>query len=175
MNKTLLIDICCGPCFSGVYPQIENFQLKPVFQGDNLLSEEEYNKRLDSVIKFCKNVKITNLIIIPYNHTKWLNYVKGFEQEPEKGKRCIKCFEYRVSNLKQFITGSFLNIDLVSTTLSISPHKNYDTIKYSFENLIEIPFYNQNYNQKDWFKYSVKRSKELNLYRQKFCGCEYAK
>ena len=47
--------------------------------------------------------------------------VKGFENEPEKGLRCNKCFELRLNKTAQ--KAKELGFKQFTTTLSVSPHK----------------------------------------------------
>ena len=59
-----------------------------------------------------------------------------------------------------------------TTTLTVSPHKDSKLIfsiggRYSRFEAID-------FKKNDGFLKSLRISKELNLYRQNFCGCEYS-
>ena len=76
-------------------------------------------------------------------------------------------FEYAKSN----------NFDYVTTTLSISPHKDADFINICGQELQKK--YNVNYLFADFKKEngylnSISESKRLELYRQDYCGCEFS-
>ncbi|NLP47213.1 MAG: epoxyqueuosine reductase QueH, partial [Epulopiscium sp.] len=42
-------------------------------------------------------------------------------------------------------------------------------------NSIEIPYLFSDFKKKNGYKRSIELSKELNLYRQNYCGCSYSK
>lgn len=82
----LLFHICCAPCASYVslnYLQ-KKYDLTWYFDNSNLVSLEEYDKRLN----LAKQVALENnikLIVAPYDNRKWLESVKGRENDPERG------------------------------------------------------------------------------------------
>ena len=68
--------------------------------------------------------------------------------------------------------------DFFSTVLSISPMTNVNYIneigeKYSKE--YDIPFLFADFKKKNRYLRSVQISKELNMYRQEYCGCIFSK
>jgi predicted adenine nucleotide alpha hydrolase (AANH) superfamily ATPase len=36
-------------------------------------------------------------LVEPYDHKDWLEFIEGFEAEPEKGRRCLLCYRYRLA------------------------------------------------------------------------------
>ncbi len=100
----------------------------------------------------------------------WLSAVKGFENEPEKGKRCSVCFNYSLS--RTALMARKLNMENFTTTLTISPHK---ISKVIFENGMRYSgFLPYDFKKKDGFKRSLELSKKMGLYRQNYCGCEFS-
>ena len=200
----LVFDICCAPCLSGVYPQVRKYyHIFPFFIGDNICCLEEYEKRKKALLNYLKIYNIDKFYIKEYDHDEWLKYIKGFEDEIEGRKRCELCFEYRIITLLNYLKENSLDIFLnsffensskennclcekrlyISTTLSISRYKNYETIEKIFlqkiaDNVLifdfDINFLKKNFSNNDWYKKSIKISKALGLYRQKFCGCEFS-
>lgn len=176
-NKKVLLHACCGIC--SAYPikfLIEN-NYNPLifFSNSNLDTQSEYNLRLNAQKKLCEYYEI-ELIIDNYLHDEFLNYVQGFENEPEKGKRCIKCMEYRL--LKTAQKAKELSINTFTTSLSISPHKNFNLISELGEKIGKthtLEYLSINFRKNNGFLETNKIANELNLYRQKYCGCEFAK
>jgi predicted adenine nucleotide alpha hydrolase (AANH) superfamily ATPase len=111
-----------------------------------------------------------------YNHQVFLECVKGLEQEPERGLRCDKCIELRLKkSAKKAIE---LGINKYTTSLVISPHKNFEkitSIGKNFSNNTDLTYLPINFRKQDGFLKTNKLSKELGLYRQNYCGCEFAK
>ena len=175
-NK-ILLHSCCAIC-SG-YPisllKEEGFIPVVYFCNPNLDTEEEFNLRLDAQRKLCEYYNV-ELIIEPYRPNDYLNYVSGLENEPEKGRRCVKCIELRL--LKAAEKARDIGIKFFTTSLSISPHKNFNMIKYVGEyagNKYGVKFLPYDFKKKDGFLKTNKISKGLNLYRQNYCGCKFAK
>ena len=61
-----------------------------------------------------------------YEIKEFYKKIKGFEKEPEKGERCLICFNLRLE--KTALLAQELGIKYFTTTLSVSPHKNSNQI-----------------------------------------------
>ena len=71
-----------------------------------------------------------------------------------------------------------IGADYFTTTMSVSPHKNYDKIRtlgLSLEEESSARFLDVDFKKKNGFGRSVEMSRKYGLYRQNFCGCEYAR
>ena len=187
-NKpNLFLHVCCGPCSTSVLQRIAKyFNLYVVFSNSNIDTFEEFDKRFN---EFKKVIDINNYNIIVinnvYDHSDYLNYIKGLENEPEGGKRCVKCFEYRLSVSYSFAKEYILNNNLqnnknyLCTTLSVSPHKNAELIELigericNYDNIME--YLPSDFKKEDCFLKSIQLSKQYKLYRQNYCGCEFSK
>ena len=70
-----------------------------------------------------------------------------------------------------------LNADYFTTTLTVSPHKNYKIISEVGRQLglkYSLSFLDIDFKKKDGFKRSIDLSKQYGLYRQNYCGCEFS-
>lgn len=173
-NK-ILIHACCGICSGYPILQLKEMGYSPIvyFSNSNLDTREEFEKRLNAQKIVCMYHWV-DLIIDEYDHNSYLNYIKGLENEPEKGKRCDKCIEFRLKRAAK--KAKELGIDKYTTSLVISPHKNYEKITKigtHIDNSIE--YVAIDFKKKDGFLKTNKLSKELGIYRQNYCGCEFAK
>lgn len=145
------------------------------FCNNNFDTLDEYNKRLDAQVKLCNYLGV-ELITEPYTPQIYLDYVKGLESEPEGGKRCIKCFELRLKATAQ--KAKELGINLFSTAMIISPHKNFKNLCMVGDRIADeygLEFLGIDYKKNDGFLKTNRLSKELGLYRQNYCGCSFAK
>ena len=173
-NK-ILLHACCGICSGYPISLLKEMGYTPVvyFSNSNLDSKEEFERRLEAQKIVCMYHWV-DLIIDEYNHNSFLEVVKGLEKEPEKGKRCDKCIEFRLK--RAFEKARELGISQLTTPLVISPHKNFSKITEigkSMENGVKyVPI---DFKKKDGFLKTNKLSKELGLYRQNYCGCEFSK
>ncbi len=173
MNRggKILLHICCAPCGSASIERLllENMEVTLFFSNSNINTEEEFKKRLESVKKLSEVFNIP-CMVDEYDHSRWLSIVKGYEKEPEKGRRCGICFNYALS--RTAMMAETLKIENFTTTLTISPHK---ISKIIFEKGSKYPgFLPYDFKKKEGFKRSIELSGEYNLYRQSYCGCEFS-
>ena len=178
-NKTkpkLLLHICCAGC--GVYvSQVlkKDYDVTLYFYNPNIYPESEYSKRLEETKKVARNLEL-NLVVKEYNHFAWLNKIKGHEHDPERGERCLICYKDRLEGTVKVAKEKHFNY--FSTTLSISPYKDAQAISRIGNDLsdkYDVKFLDKDFKKKDGYKKSAKLSKELRLYRQNYCGCEFSR
>jgi predicted adenine nucleotide alpha hydrolase (AANH) superfamily ATPase len=175
LKPKMLLHVCCANC--AVYPLKlldDSFAVTMLFYNPNIFPREEYLKRLDDVKKL-SGISGIPLITAAYDPDKWSIAVKGFENEPEGGKRCRKCFDIRLEKT----AASALNnkMDIFATTLSISPHKDSSIINetaVSISGKLGIRYYISDLKKKDGFKKANELSRSYGFYRQDYCGCKYS-
>lgn len=173
--EKILLHACCAVCMA--YPvEIlkENYEPVVFFCNPNIYPEEEYLRRRDELIRYCDEIGC-KYIIDDYEPEKWRAYINGLEKEPEKGKRCDKCFQYRLEKSAQ--KTKELGIKLFTTTLSVSPHKVSKNIFYAGEsaaNIYGLEFLSQDFKKQNGFLKTMEIAKKNNFYRQDYCGCEYS-
>lgn len=176
-SNKILLHTCCAIC--SAYPisllKGMGYSVVVYFYNPNIFPQEEYDLRLETQKILC-NYHNVELLIGDYEPEVYYNYVKGLENEPEKGVRCDKCFELRLRATAQ--KAKELNIHNFTTSMVISPHKNYqkltsigDTIAKDFG----LTYVAENFRKQDGFLKTNQISKSLNLYRQNYCGCKFAK
>ncbi|HNY11827.1 MAG TPA: epoxyqueuosine reductase QueH [Candidatus Wallbacteria bacterium] len=177
IDKKTLLHICCAPCAApALFDLSGNDYLTGFFYNPNIHPDEEYEKRLGELPKISEIFK-TPYVTIRSDYSVFLQFIKGLEQEPEGGARCVKCFELRLE--KAFKYASQNGFSYVGTTLSTSPHKNVKVIN-SIGNAIaeryeNIKFMEFDFKKKDGFKKSVLLCEKYFIYRQKYCGCHFSK
>lgn len=168
----LLLHVCCAPCSSGVLPRLEQyFDITLFYNNPNTFPQNEYILRAE---QFAKLTHLP-LIICDYQHSQFLNAIKGFEAELEGGKRCEKCIELRMENSFEYAKTHGFNY--VTTTLSISPHKNAEYINkigIQLEREYGITYLRADFKKENGFLDSITNSKKFDLYRQDYCGCEFS-
>ncbi|MCX6799678.1 MAG: epoxyqueuosine reductase QueH [Candidatus Falkowbacteria bacterium] len=174
-KPSLLLHTCCMSCGANVVKELtENFTVTLYFYNPNIFPLAEYQKRLDETIRIAKDCNYT-LIIEPYDHESWKKLTKGHELDREKGERCRICYHDRMkTTLEKANTQKF---NYFSTTLTVSPHKDAKAIANIGLNLVKtnnVKFLDTDFKKNDGFKKAVQLSKELNLYRQEYCGCEFS-
>lgn len=181
INKKLLLHCCCAPCSSAVLERLNNyFSITAYFYNPNITDYNEYMKRFGELERFVNEVycdrEDINVYLEQHDPDMFYNMTRGLSEEPERGKRCMKCYELRMR--KSALYALEHGYDYFTTTLSISPHKNAEWINHIGKNLSEqlgIEFLYSDFKKKNGYKRSIELSAEHNLYRQNFCGCEYSR
>lgn len=179
-EKSLLLHSCCAPCSSYVLEYLSNFfNITVLYYNPNIYPYEEYiyrkeeQKRLISEMNFKKSVSFMDC---DYDNTLFNEVVKGFEAEPEGGKRCEKCFHLRLYKTAEIAKNN--GFDYFTTTLTISPLKNAEILnKKGLEAEAEygVSYLVSDFKKKNGYKRSIELSHKFSLYRQNFCGCIYSK
>lgn len=177
---TLLLHACCAPCSSYVLEYLsEYFNIIVLYYNPNITFPEEYGYRLREVDRLISEIPHKYPITLQkgeYNPEDYLSAVKGLEDEPEGGERCSVCFELRLREAAGYCKE--LNADYFATTLTISPLKNAEKINTIGEKIAEeygVKYLPSDFKKKNGYKRSIELSKEYDLYRQNYCGCEFSR
>ena len=144
------------------------------FYNPNIYPQSEYEKRLEAEKTLCKHFGC-ELLIGEYEPDLYYQCVKGLESEPEKGKRCDVCFRLRLDKSAQIAKKH--GIKTFTTSMVISPHKNYEKLTRIGNEIAEkydLEYLSTNFRKNDGFLKTNQISKTLNLYRQNYCGCKFA-
>ena len=178
-GSTLLLHACCAPCSSTVLERLGNFfRISILYYNPNITDKNEYEKRLEEIKKFTSSFNTKYPIeVIPgrYEPKEFFDMARGLEGEPERGKRCYKCYELRLRETAKIAKEK--GFDYFTTTLSLSPYKDAKWINEIGEELekeLEVNFLYSDFKKKNGYKRSIELSNEFNLYRQDYCGCVYS-
>ena len=179
-GDNLLLHACCAPCSTACLERLTNFFKVTIFYyNPNITDENEYRKRIEEIKKLLTLIKPkykVELLEGDYDPNKFFEMAKGLENEPERGKRCYKCYELRLEETAKI--AEHLNIPYFCTTLTLSPHKNSNWINEIGMNLnkkYKPTYIYSDFKKKDGYKRSIELSKQFKLYRQDYCGCIYSK
>ena len=174
----LLLHSCCGPCSTTCISFLTKFfDITVFYYNPNIEPEAEYLKRKQEQIKFLENFSGQNKISFldcDYDNEAFEKAIVGLENEIEGGKRCSVCFNLRLKKCAQVAKEK--GFDYFGTTLTVSPHKISQVINKIGENIaqeIGIPFLYSDFKKEDGYKKSIELSREYDLYRQNYCGCNY--
>lgn len=173
----ILLHACCAPCSAPILEKLMNEGIKPAifYYNPNIFPKEEYEIRRNECEKYSQKLGI-EMIEGPYEHEKWQEEIKGLENEPERGGRCLRCFKMRLKLTAK--TAQENGFDTFASSLSSSRWK-------SLEQIDEAGFYaqslaqNVNYLAKNWRKGGLQQRrnellKENGFYNQLYCGCEFS-
>jgi len=176
MLKKLLLHVCCAPCATYVSSErlAPRYDITWYFNNPNLVSLEEYDRRLDMVRLMADKFGF-GLMVEPYQHADWLEMTRGREHDPERGLRCQFCYYSRLQDTAKLAKKEDFN--LFGTSLLSSPYKDTRAIRNMSRLLAkkyDLDFLDEDFQADDGYRRSQNLARELGLYRQKFCGCEYS-
>ena len=179
-TKKVLLHSCCAPCSSQVLSRLSDyFNVTVLYYNPNIEPFNEYEKRKEEQKRFIKTFKGKNKIDFldcDYDNESFKNIAKGYEDAPEGGERCHRCYNLRME--KTCILAKEKGYDYFCTTLSVSPFKNsqvLNQIGHDLEQKYNVKYLYSDFKKEDGYKKSIEYSKKYNLYRQNYCGCNYSK
>ena len=178
-KPNLLLHSCCGPCSTQVLSFLAPyFNITVLYYNPNIEPFSEYEKRKQEQIRFIKEFNHSNITFLDcdYDNNAFTEAVKGLENEKEGGARCPVCFRVRLEKTARVAKEK--KYDFFGTTLTVSPHKNskqINLIGHALEQRYNVKFLYSDFKKKDGYKKSIELSKQYNLYRQNYCGCNYGR
>ena len=177
-KPTLLLHSCCAPCSSYVLEYLSQyFDITIDYYNPNIDSKEEYEKRVHEQQRLVNEMNLPIRVIdAGYDPQTFFDMAKGYEQEPEGGKRCYRCYKLRLDQAAKLAQEG--GYDYFTTTLSISPLKNAQKLNEIGERLAGeygVAYLVSDFKKRNGYKRSTELSKIYGLYRQDYCGCIYSK
>lgn len=178
-KPTLLLHACCAPCSSAVLEYLcAHFTVTLFFYNPNIYPESEFAFRLDELKRLPPLMGLPPLEVVApaYDPAEFDAIAAGLEELPEGGARCAKCYRLRLERAVRYAAER--GFDYVTTTLSVSPHKNavwLNTIGEELGAAYGARYLVSDFKKKDGYKRSCELSRRFELYRQNYCGCVYSK
>ena len=176
-EKRVLLHTCCAPCSSAIVECLLHHGIRPTifYCNPNIYPIEEYQKRKDECTRYAQSLGL-EIVDADYDHEEWLGCVKGLENEPERGGRCLKCFRMRLRKTAEYARDHGFKV--ITTTLASSRWKSLDQIEAAgldaCADIPEVTYWTQNWRKGGLSERRVAIIKEMNFYNQTYCGCEFS-
>lgn len=175
-RPSLLLHSCCAPCSSYVLEYLrERCRITLFYYNPNIEPEAEYLKRYAEQTRLAEALGGFEVIAGAYDNRAFRALVEGYEDEPEGGARCRRCFQMRLEETARL--AAVKGFDFFTTTLSISPHKDADVVNMTAQCAAElhgVRVLYADFKKKNGYKRSLELSGEYGLYRQGYCGCGFS-
>lgn len=179
ITPSLLLHSCCAPCSSYCLEYLSDyFHITIYYYNPNISHRKEYDRRVKEQIRLISELPVKNPIRFlegSYEPDSFYQIAKGYEDSPEGGERCFRCYELRLKEAAR--CAKEMGFDYFTTTLSISPHKNAAKLNEIGERAgteFGVSYLNSDFKKRNGYKRSIELSKEYDLYRQDYCGCVYS-
>lgn len=166
----VLLHICCGPCATYPVPwlQEQGYQVMGYYFNPNIHPYTEYRRRQEALGKYAEHMNLKVLYDQSYNPVSYFQEITYREHQ-----RCRFCYRIRMEQAAHIARkGKF---DFFTTTLLVSKYQKHHSIRDIGEELGDkygVPFLYHDF--REGFSESVRRSREMELYRQQYCGCLYS-
>ena len=178
MGQTeVLLHTCCAPCSSAIIECLLNHGIRPViyYCNPNIYPLEEYLVRKEECTRYAKALGL-DIIDDDYDHEAWLEAVKGLENEPERGGRCLRCFKLRLLRTAEYARDNGFKV--ITTTLASSRWKSLDQINEAGEwacaQVPDVIWWDRNWRKGGLQERRLQIIKEYDFYNQLYCGCEFS-
>jgi len=166
----VLMHICCGPCL--IYPlkvlRGEGITVDGYFYNPNIHPYTEFKKRMECMEEYAFKEGLRVVSEAGYDIEEFFRNVVWKEQE-----RCASCYEMRIRKTAQMAKD--VGYDAFTTTLLYSKYQKHALI-VQVANVIAaeigIPFLYRDF--REGWKEGQDTSREIGMYRQKYCGCVYS-
>ena len=174
IKPNLLLHACCAPCSSYVLEYLSSyFNITLYFYNPNIYPYSEFEFRADELKRLVSEMKLdVKIVVEEYDNDSFEAVAKAYGDLPEGLTRCVNCYRLRLKYAKDN------DFDFVTTTLSISPHKNAAKLNEIGGDLAKkygVEYMFSDFKKKNGYKRSCELSQQYNLYRQDYCGCIYSK
>lgn len=177
---TILLHSCCAPCSSYCLEYLSKYaKITAFYYNPNITDRAEYEHRVAELKRLIEEMPMENkakFLEGSYDLDSFYCIAKGLESEPECGRRCIKCYELRLrKTAEEAVKGGY---DFFTTTLTISPLKDAQVLNKLGIKLGEeygVRYLSSDFKKSGGYQRSIELSRNFNLYRQNYCGCEYSK
>ena len=123
----VLLHSCCAPCSSAIIECLLANGIRPTvfYYNPNIYPQTEYEIRKSEAIRYVQGLGL-DFIDGDYDYSFWRTSMQGMEDEPERGGRCLKCFNLRLAETARY--ASKHGFTLLTATLASSRWKSLDQI-----------------------------------------------
>ena len=191
-ETTVLLHTCCAPCSSAIIEAMMKNGITPViyYCNPNIYPQEEYEIRKNECTRYAQSLGL-EIVDADYDHDNWLEAIRGMEDEPERGGRCLKCFKLRLLRTAEYAMQR--GIKVITTTLASSRWKSLDQINeaglwacrqvqeaFEMNNNQAVPpddaviWWDRNWRKNGLQERRLQIIKEYDFYNQLYCGCEFS-
>ena len=183
-ETSVLLHTCCAPCSSAIIEAMVQNGVTPViyYCNPNIYPLEEYEIRKNECTRYAESLGL-EIVDADYDHENWLEAVRGLEDEPERGGRCLKCFKLRLLRTARYAKER--GIGVITTTLASSRWKSLDQINEAGTWACgQVNGISDEEQDVIWWGYNWKKGglqerrlqiiKEYDFYNQRYCGCEFS-
>ena len=169
----LLLHACCAPC--SLEPvrllQEEGFEPTICWTNPNIQPVTEHDRRLGELRRWCADTGLP-LVEAGCDRERWERGVAPIGAQ-HRERRCRACYALRLAEACRVARGG--GFTHIATTLAVSPYQLFDTCNDVLEKLAAAHGLTPVIRDfRPWYPQATRRSRELGMYRQNYCGCRFS-
>jgi predicted adenine nucleotide alpha hydrolase (AANH) superfamily ATPase len=166
-DMDLLLHTCCGPCGTYTTKSLAEEGIRPTlyYTNSNIHPYREWKQRLESLRRLASIRDLDLWVDSDYQLERFLEATLPMGKD-----RCAYCYRIRLGNTAQKAREE--GFTSYSTTLLISPYQNHELLRQIGEECgreHKVEFVYRDF--RPGFRQSQQMARELELYRQGYCGC----
>jgi len=146
----------------------QGLEVRAFWYNPNIHPFMEHQRRLEAMQTLAKKINLPLIISEGYQMIDYFRAVVRHE-----ANRCPDCYRLRLSKTAKVAQEK--GYHAFTTTLLISPYQKHEQIKEIGQELAReqgVEFYYEDF--RGGFRESQRIARELDLYRQPYCGCVYS-
>lgn len=165
----IALHACCGPCLLEPYDALssEASEITVVYANPNIHPVDEYERRRDTLAAYTETQGIET-VELPYDPAVWVEAVAPYVGD--RSQRCRACYRLRIELVARWAAEN--GFDAVASTLTVSPYQDAEGIAEEGERAAQaagVRYLVRDYRER--YSDATRRSRELEMYRQNYCGC----
>ncbi len=181
--KKILVHMCCGPCSIVPLKEVltEEFDVHGFFYNPNIHPRAEFERRLEGTKQLASHMGLDVLYDEEY---RAVDFIRGMIDsvdgavddtgKPPEGERCTFCYSERLEATAK--AAKEHGYQAFTSSLLYSKYQNHAEIIELAQELARkygVQFFYRDFRV-GWVE-GIEKSKEIGLFRQKYCGCIYSK
>lgn len=169
----LLLHACCAPCSLEPVRMLveEGFEPTICWTNPNIQPAEEHERRLAELRRWTADNDIP-LIEADEDYAAWERGVAPIGAR-ERERRCRACYALRLAEAVRVAEAR--GFEHVATTLAVSPYQLFDVCNDVLTRLAVAHGLTPVIRDfRPWYPEATRRSRELGMYRQNYCGCRFS-
>ena len=162
---------CCGPCLLEPLDALAaEHEVVVVYANPNIHPVQEYERRRDTLLGWAHENGV-EVVEVPYDPALWDAAVGA--QTSDRGTRCAACFRLRLRLTAE--VAAERGLEAVATTLTVSPYQDHDALARAGADVCaDAGLIYMDTDFRERYPEATRRSRELGMYRQNYCGCRYS-
>lgn len=172
----LLLHACCAPCSLEPVRLLAQagHEITLAYYNPNIHPTDEYEHRLKVLETWAEqeNIEVMNF---EYDLAAWNSSVREIAESPAAARedRCRACYRMRLEKIA--CAANETDFDAIGTTLTVSPYQFTQIIEEELQRASQAHDLHMVFEDyRPYYQEATKRSRDLGMYRQNYCGCRYS-